>query len=443
MLLLQLLATPIAGGSIGAPTLLPAVHGPSVKGLGSFERKDVQLAQAPAPGAPPPGSLCTACGLSSTAWVAYNPTDASYWVASPPLSIDVVSGRSLTVTARLPVGHSPFGVAVDNRTGYVYVSNSGSANVTVISPTTLLSIGNISVQGTPQGLAVDTLDGTLYVADAASDNVTIVSTSSLKVLANLSVGIQPIGVTWDPSTDQIFVADHGSDSVTAISGKTATVVATFGVGAGPYGLAIDNATDQLFVADQVSNSVTVISAASDAVVATVPVAMGIGVVLEGVVYDSVHRVVWVAGGNRFAVIINPAREEVIDYVFVDPSGAAFDPVTRTVCLTNSANETFACFVFGASSTSFALDTAATVTFVESGLPAGTNWTVTIGGVRHSSQTTGTSGGTRIVFGVFQGASPYYWFNYSYRIGLVPGFVSAPSTSYVSGSGSALVRIVFS
>jgi len=415
------------------PSLVAPTPAAGVPGAPAHRMVTVPLSGAPA--APYAGPV------RSASWTAYDPADASYWVASPPRAVDVVSGSRLVLTAVLPVGQTPFGVAIDPTSSYVWVTNRGSANVTVLSPTTLSAVANVTVQSAPTGIAIDATDGTAYVADSATDNVTVVSTASFRVVTNVSVGTQPLGVAWDPATDQVFVSNHGSGTVSAIDARTATVTGTIAVGSGPYGLAVDNDTDTVYVADERAYLVTVVSAASDTVVASVPVLPWTPIDLEGVVYDWGQKTVWVAGGWYYAIVINTTREVVADYVSIDPSGAAYDPTTGDVCVTNSANETFVCFDF-THRLPWVFDfESSPLRFVESGLPAGTVWTVTL--VQYGISTTGTSNTSAMVFGL-EWFHLSFRYNISFTVGPVSGYTAAPSSGHVTGpAGTPVsVRIVF-
>jgi DNA-binding beta-propeller fold protein YncE len=46
----------------------------------------------------------------------------------------VISGRTNTVTATVPVGLAPLGVAANPKTNTAYIANSGSATVSLLSP---------------------------------------------------------------------------------------------------------------------------------------------------------------------------------------------------------------------------------------------------------------------------------------------------------------------
>jgi YVTN family beta-propeller protein len=48
-------------------------------------------------------------------------------------TVSVISGRTGTVTATIPVGNGPVGVAVNPLTGAVYIASIGDSTVSVIS----------------------------------------------------------------------------------------------------------------------------------------------------------------------------------------------------------------------------------------------------------------------------------------------------------------------
>jgi YVTN family beta-propeller protein len=75
-----------------------------------------------------------------------------------------------TVTATIPVGSGPWGVAADPAAGTVYVTNTasdtGPNTVSVIDVATSRVIGAIPVgYGTPEAVAVDPAAGTVYVTN--------------------------------------------------------------------------------------------------------------------------------------------------------------------------------------------------------------------------------------------------------------------------------------
>lgn len=372
--------------------------------------------------------------LQEAGWFAYDPAAQEFYVAVPPQNVDLVRlvGGSPTVVGGIPVGSDPFGVAVDNATGDVFVTNEASDNVSVIFGAAV--IGSIPVGTAPTGIAYDFLDRSLFVANSGSANVSVISGASLAVVASTPVGLDPLGVAYDPVSDRVFVADHGSAAVSVLAGASGEEVARVGVGLQPFGVALDNVSENVYVTNAGSSNLSVLSTSSLTVVATVPILYpggpfgGPESTLEGLAFDPADGMIWVGAGTFYTIVVDPVNETVVGYLDVDPSGVVYDPSNGDVCLTETANVSFACFVFpGIDGTP-----TVTVTFSESGLPAGTAWNVTIASPGPEQVSTSPT----IVFGVSRGI-------YTFVVGPTRGYAPDPSTGVVNATGgSATVEVEF-
>ncbi|MGB6501351.1 MAG: YncE family protein [Thermoplasmata archaeon] len=315
--------------------------------------------------------------LLRPSWFAYDSADLTFYVAEYPSFLEVVpyNSGSPYVSANYSIGSDPFAVAVDTTTGDVFVTNNASNNVSVISVAESKVVGSIPVGKDPLGIAFDPDNGLLYVANGGSNNLSVIDGATFALTSPIPVGESPVGIAFDPVSGQLFVADSGSGAVSIVSAATDSVAATVPVGEHPYGVALDNLTDDIYVSNEWSGNVSVLSAATDTLVATVPVLTPFGgsPLLEGLAYDASDGYVWVGAGSYFTVVIDPASESVIAFSDVDPSGVVYDPDSGAVCVTDTANVTFACF----ESTS-GWTPAKDLTFTESGLPSGTLWNVTLG-----------------------------------------------------------------
>jgi YVTN family beta-propeller protein len=426
-------------GIVGARPDLPFLADPPTAGGPTDWARATGAASHPLPNyrlstTPLASELCTPD--YARAWLAYDPAIQSFWIAAPPSCVVAISMNGSTqgsVTASVAVGWDPFGVAVDNATQQVFVTDSGSNNVTVVSDQTDLPVASIPVGTSPYGVALDWVTGDVYVANGGSDNVSVISGTTLAVVASVDVGSSPIGVVADPESGKVYVANSGSGNVSVISDTSYSVIAVVPAGLGPYGIALDNSSNQVFVTNAGSNNLTVIDATTDTLITSIP-AIARGVSLEGVAYDAAEGLVWAGGGNSYAVVVDAKNLTLVGYLSFDPAGVAYDPDTGSICVTNTANFTFACL------SSRWMWPAVSLTFSESGLPAGIPWAVTIAGPGTAADATVTLAALNISFGFMAG---WGGGNYSYWIPPTHGFFASPSNGTVSaGFASAVVNVSF-
>ena len=222
--------------------------------------------------------------------------------------------------------------------------NSGQNNTAGYVKYTLNLLNNTLINGNfvntsnakePAWVAYDPSNGYIYVTNYASGTVSVIDGATNTVIANITVGPAPWGVAYDPSNGYIYVADSGSDSVSVIDGATNTVIATIPVGIGPVGVAYDPSNGYIYVADSGSGTVSVINGTT--VIANITVGIG-------------------------------------------PVGVAYDPSNGYIYVTNYFSGTVSII---STTSSQAIETY-TVTFTESGLPPGTQWSVTFDGLTKSS-----------------------------------------------------------
>ena len=423
-----------------------AVHPPVDSSLGNAGTSSPTTAWNPASGRSSPGaphyslrsaSLATSgCNASyaGEAWLAFDSFVGAYWIANAPSCLEEVTVSSTfgaSVVATYTVGSAPFAVAVDSATHEVYVTNTGSDNVTVLNDTTGASVASIGVGSAPSGIAYDPLTGLLFVANNGSNNVSVINGSRHVVVASLPVGSNPIGVAADPATQRVFVADSGSDNVTVLSTASLKEVGSIGAGSEPYGAVVDNRSDQVYVSNRGSSNLSVVNASSLTVTASVAVvpAIAFRMDVQGLSYDPLRNFIWVAAGGFFAVVVNASKNAVEWYLGIDPSGVAVDPATGNACLTNTANRTLLCLSNYTFSQNSAWSTAE-FDFNETGLPAGTAWSVSV------DQATAAAPTPTLRVGVLSAFASSTTYNYS--IASVDGFAPSPSLGTITINSTTTV-----
>jgi YVTN family beta-propeller protein len=79
-----------------------------------------------------------------------------------------------TITAAIPVGNKPAGVAIDPSTNRIYVANADNNNVSVIDGTTDTVVAVVAAMYWPFGVAANPGTNRVYVTDNATDAVRVI-----------------------------------------------------------------------------------------------------------------------------------------------------------------------------------------------------------------------------------------------------------------------------
>lgn len=400
-------------------------------------------------------------------------------LAAPTLGASVpprFGAAGVTAVANITVGTQPEGIAYDPASGEVFVANYASDNVSVINDTTDHVVATIRVGGGPgngpEGVSYDPRTGDIYVPNYLTGNVSVLNGTTNALLATLSLTAWKSldGVAYDSRSGATYAADlSGTLYPIARGGLTGppTPLPT------PLGEAYDPAQGEMFVTDLYSSNVSIVNTTANVLVRTVPVGPPVpplpGVEPEGIAYDYGHGEMFVVNyiSNNVTVLNDSRNATVANITLLQPP--CFDPITpaydaRTgevfvtcnsatyVAIINDTNDTnYALAPVGAGPYSDVWDSGHgeifvtndlsnnvtvlavrsvssavfPVTFTETGLPGGTNWSVTFAGATRSS--TGSSIGF---------TSPNGTFGFTVRG--VPGYVATPASGTVVVNGTKVV-----
>ena len=181
-----------------------------------------------------------------------------------------VLDSNLQVTATIPVGSVPIGVAVNATSNKIYVANSASNNISVIdgsSNTVIATVADPSAVE-PVAVAVNPTTNTIYVANLQSNNLSVIDGATNSVTATIPVGTSPSGVAVESQMNFIYVANTGNSpsgnagNITVINGTTnATTTLSDPNAKNPVAVAANSVTNKIYVANWGSNNVTVINGA--------------------------------------------------------------------------------------------------------------------------------------------------------------------------------------
>lgn len=310
----------------------------------------------------------------------YDSINHDLYIVDPYNARVVVMGPSHTRVATIPTGVTPVSIVFDPTNGYVYCGTNYDGNVTVIDGSTNTVVGTITVQmyDSLDALAVDPTTNELFIADYSGSNVSVWGATNLTRLASIPVGLAPGSLAYDPENRTVISANYEDANLSIINAVTLR-----GAGAvrppttGP--LLYVPATNALYIAASYASALYAINASTYASLPGSPLQMG-----------------------------------YLYYV----SALAYDPSNERVFVTSADAGTLSMV---------GLVTTYSITVQESGLPAGTSWSASYGGVTQS--------------GV---ASSYRFFDpngsYAYNIPSVPGY-SANRSSGISVVNGADVSIL--
>ncbi len=119
-------------------------------------------------------------------------------------------------TETAPTGSMPDAIAIDEAANRIYVANYVGDSVTVMNGATLKPVATVAAGHHPQALAVDGRRHRVFVANTHSNNVTVIDGTNNRVLATLTGGTNPYAIAVDPESGDAYVANYGSQPVTKL-----------------------------------------------------------------------------------------------------------------------------------------------------------------------------------------------------------------------------------
>lgn len=249
--------------------------------------------------------------------------------------LDVSFNPAFEKVREFNVGRNPYGIAVDPAGTYAYVTNYGDATVSRIelsSTGNYGSVATIPVGSNPIGIIVSP-DGTnVYVANNSSGTVSVIKTADNTIAATLTVGSNPFGVAVHPSGASVYVANSGSNSISIINTADKTVVTKWDVHLqNPWGIAVNPAGTLAFITNFISNSISLFDTSFNTINSP-NVGVGINPIGVSVSLDGMFTYVVNNGSHTVSAIDNTNNKETTIAVGTRPYalGSFIAPVGKTI-----------------------------------------------------------------------------------------------------------------
>ena len=147
--------------------------------------------------------------------VAVTPDGTKVYVTNNE-DVSVIDTATNNVTATVNVRNRPYGVAVNPTGTKVYVASAGSTanagigsnTVSVIdTATNNVKTTKVPVGSSPFGVAVNPAGTKVYVANTGDDTVSVINTTTNEVTYTVTVGAGPYGVAVNPAGTKVYVVN--------------------------------------------------------------------------------------------------------------------------------------------------------------------------------------------------------------------------------------------
>jgi len=261
-------------------------------------------------------------------------------------TVSVIDTATNKVSATIPVGHAPDGVAITSDGSHAYVANLiGTISVIDTATNTVSATIHLAGVTSPRGVAITPDGNHAYVTDVLNNTVWIIDTATNMVVGSpISVGIYPFRIAIVPDGKHAYVVNNASDgTISVVDTVTNTVSATIPVGNYPQGVAITADGNHAYVTNfnyPSGGTVSVIDTATNTVSATIP---GVGSGSSGVAItpDGSHAyVVNQLSGN--VSVIDTATNKVVgspipvefNSIAPNPQSVAITPDGKHAYVTN-------------------------------------------------------------------------------------------------------------
>jgi DNA-binding beta-propeller fold protein YncE len=232
---------------------------------------------------------------------AFDPTGHRLFAAAPGNhSVEVIDLNTAKVEQSIEGLGKPHGLAWDQGTGSLYVSDGSNAELRLYKGTPLKLAGSIKLSNDADDMVFDEAHHMLYVGHgggsaAVPAKVAVIDTVKFALSANLTMASHPEGLDLDEQNRRIFANIADSAEVGVIDGASNTIVAHWNLtgAADNVPMAYDSARQRLYVACRIPATLLALNAATGAEIARVTTGDG----ADDLFYDAARGRLYVISGT--------------------------------------------------------------------------------------------------------------------------------------------------
>lgn len=171
----------------------------------------------------------------------------------------------------IKVGNNAIGIAVDENTGKIYVTNADSNSLSIININNM-EIKTVRVGAHPSEILIDNSLDYVYVLNGDSHSISVIDRQNDTKIKEISIGgyINDLVISVVPH--RIYVANKDSSSIFVFDGYNHSIIDEIPIGKGLGGMDVHDLKKKLYVVN--STNVIVFDTANNTKIKEIPVGTG-------------------------------------------------------------------------------------------------------------------------------------------------------------------------
>lgn len=347
----------------------------------------------------PTNIVASLSGFSSTLGVLVDPANHRLYIPnSTSDELLILNATTRAAVGMAPIGSSGFAPLLGTDGKYVYVVNAESNNVSVLGADTGSVVSTITTGNLPYYSAIDPANGMMYIPNSNSNTITVIDTATYSLITTFRTCTTPVSVVPLPDLGEIYVTCEGNFNGEAYTGTldvidvaTDQAVTSFAIPTmESFGGVYEPSLGEVFLADQLHNRSIVINVTRDSVAGSVWIPSG-ALFTATPVLDPLNGLIYFASVRSNVSVVNPTSGKFVAEIELppNPSGGvaqqlAFDPLAGGVWVPLFFDNGPDLYLLNGRPTTISvaisqLPNYFPVWFNETGLPAGSDWSVDLAG----------------------------------------------------------------
>lgn len=173
-------------------------------------------------------------------------------------TVTIIDGNSNppALLNTVTVGHYPVAITVNPTTGYVYVANNGGNSISILQGTeviaTVTDILEAGGEENSPGIAVNSRTGLVYVLSSDTSDIEnplgwVKVLSGTQLLETLDLANEPLAISLDPNSEYVYITiGRGEEGAVTVL-RERTPLETFPMGQTAYDIAIDAKSELAYI----------------------------------------------------------------------------------------------------------------------------------------------------------------------------------------------------